>query len=282
MKYSYRRENRLLQSFFFIVAIIILAATGLTGCTTWRSLDEHVNFNPGNKITFFRDNWVQRNPPEVHVEPASSAPDEARVLFIPFRVTQNIENPSILGYGAARTFWQTWLTMQVFPALEFSADDTPYRRDRAIQLARARQADIVVGGFVTYVYAGGTAGDSQLALQVEAHDVCSGQLVWSMAQSGIVPASRINDYFLFATKTRMPSDPLHAIVQAIAVDMGKEVQKWSGGTTAKTRIQEFDEKTHQTLFPPKDPVPRPGAYSKESGDASSYVEEPEGSFQSVD
>ncbi|MDL2268314.1 hypothetical protein LJC46_10115, partial [Desulfovibrio sp. OttesenSCG-928-G15] len=274
MRYN-RRENRLLHAILFIVALIFLAATGITGCTTMHSIDEHVNFDPAGKITFYRDNWVQRNPPEVHVEALGSSPDEPKVLFIPFRVTQSIDNPSILGYGTARTFWQTWLTMQIFPTLEFSADDTPYRRDRAIQLARARKADIVIGGFVTYVYAGGTAGDSQLALQLEAHDVCTGQLIWSMAQSGLMSASRTNDYFIVATKTRMPSDPLHAITQVLAVDMGKEIQKWTGGTTAKTRLQEFDEKAHQTIFSPKDSVPRPGASgANAANDSSSYVQEP--------
>ena len=242
---------------FFVPVLAIGLAVLASGCATTRGIDEHVNFNPAGKTIFFRDTWVQRNPPEVHVQPVSAAPSDMKVLFVPFRVTQQMDNPAILGYSTARTVWQTWLTMQIFPNLEFTGDNTPYRRDRAVQLARARGADMVVGGFVTRVYAGGTAGDSDLALQLEAHDTRTGQLVWSMAQSGVIPASRTHDYFIFATKSRMPSDPLHAIVQAIASDTGRQVQNWIAGPVTLTKVQEIDQKVHGVVFPPPDPVPAP-------------------------
>jgi hypothetical protein len=114
---------------------------------------------------------------------------------------------------------------------------------------------MVVGGFVTYAYAGGTAGDTQLALQVEAHDTRSGQMVWSMAQSGLIPASRTTDYFLFTTRYRLPSDPLHAITQALASDMGRQLQNWIYGPSPETRMQELDRKAQDILLPPRDPVP---------------------------
>ncbi len=240
----------------FVVTFALIFS--LAGCTTMRGVNEHVHLDPTDKNTLYRDSWVQRTPPEVHVQPKSPAPTDLKVLFIPFRVTQAMEHPGILGYSTARTVWQTWLTMQLFPVLEFSGDDTPYRRDRAVQLARKRGMDMVVGGFVTYAYAGGTAGGSQLALQVEAHDVSTGQLVWSMVQSGSVPGPQTTDYFIFATTTRMPSDPIHAIAQAIAGDMGKQIQLWTAGPTAPlTRPQEWDKGAHDTLFSPQDPVPGP-------------------------
>lgn len=259
----------------FLCLIVLFAATG---CSTMRGIDEQVHFNPSDKITFYRDSWVQRNPPEVHVSPSSGAPSDLKVLFIPFRVTQPMDHPGILGYTTARTVWQTWLTMQLFPNLEFTGDDTPYRRDRAVALARARGADMVVGGFVTYVYAGGTAGDSQMAIQVEAHDTRSGQMVWSMAQSGMLPASRTTDYFLFATKSRMPSDPLHAIAQVIASDMGRQIQNWISGPSPETRAQELDRKTKEILLPPRDPVPAPRSPQEPHDDGSPYTPGPEGAF----
>lgn len=241
----------------FVVTFALCALFCLSGCQTGRGVQEHVWFDPAGKLMVYQDQWVQRNPPEVHVQPSSAPPAELRVLFIPFRVTQPMDNPTMLGYSTARTMWQTWLTMRLFPNLEFSGDDTPYRRDRAVQLARARGADMVVGGFVTHVYAGGTVGDSQLAVQVEAHDVRSGQMVWSMAQSGLMPASKTTDYFLFTTKQRMPSDPLHAITQAMASDMGRQIQNWLSGPAVRTKMQEYDQKAHDVFFGPADPVPAP-------------------------
>ena len=239
--------------------VCLLLALFLFGCgATGRGFDEHIYIDPTGKNMIYRDQWVQRNPPEVHVQPVSHEGSSLKVLFIPFRVTQPMDNPNIAGYSIARIVWQTWLTMQLFPAMEFTGDDTPYRRDRAVQLGRMRGADMVVGGFVTYLYAGGTAGDTQVAVQVEAHDTRSGQMVWSLAQSGLIPASRTTDYFIFATKTRMPSDPVHAITQALAGDMGKVIQTWTAGPAGPgTTMQEMDKKAHQALFPPRDPVPAP-------------------------
>ena len=236
--------------------VCLLFALALAGCATVRGLNEHVHIDPAGKNTIYRDQWVQRNPPEVHVQPISHHGASLKVLFLPFRVTQPMDNPNILGYSVARAVWQTWLSMQLFPAMEFSGDDTPYRRDRAVELGRMRGVDMVVGGFVTYVYAGGTAGDTQISIQLEAHDTRSGQLVWSLAQSGLLPAGRTTDYFLFATKSRMPSDPLHAVIQVIASDMGRVIQTWTAGPPGPgTGVQELDKKTHDLLFPLRDPVP---------------------------
>lgn len=229
----------------------------LAGCATVRAVDERVDFNITAGATVYRDQWVQRNPPEVHVQPRSEAPQDLKVLFVPFRVTQPMDNPGILGYSTARTVWQTWLTMQLFPHIEFSGDDTPYRRDRAVALARSRGADLVVGGFVTYMYAGGTAGDTQIAIQLEAHDAFSGQMVWSMAQSGLMPASRTTDFFLFASKTRTPSDPMHAVIQALASDMGRQVQSWVAGPSVSSGMHRLDQDIKETVFGPTDPVPGP-------------------------
>ena len=263
------------QVFLTVSAVLLVAF--VSGCATVRGVDERIHINPAGKTVIYRDAWVQRNPPEVHVQPVSAAPEHLKVLFVPFRVTQQIDNPTILGYGTARIVWQTWLSMQLFPFLEFSGDDVPYRRDRAVQLGRARGADMVIGGFVTRVYAGGTVGASDLAIQLEAHDARTGQLVWSMAQSGMIPASRTSDYFLFATKSRLPSDPLHAITQAIASDMGVQVQNWIAGPAPMTRVQTVDSMVHDALFSRPDPVPAP-RQSREGHSEGPYQLRPQSAF----
>ena len=137
---------------------------------------------------------------------------------------------------------------------------------------------MVIGGFVTRVYAGGTAGDSDLAIQLEAHDTRTGQLVWSMAQSGMIPASRTSDYFIFATTSRLPSDPLYAITQAIASDMGVQVQNWmAGGPAPLSRVQEVDRRAHDVLFPRPDPVPAP-RQSPEGQPDGPYQQPPQSAF----
>jgi hypothetical protein len=230
----------------------------LFGCATVQGIEERTTFDLSGKAVFYQDQWVQRTPPEVYVRPAEQPAAYApSVLFIPFRVTQVMDDPGMAGYTTARIIWQTWLSMQIFPAMEFSGDSVPFRRDRALELGRLRNVDVVVGGFVTHLYAGGTAGDSQLAVQLEAYDTRSGQMIWSMAQSGLMPASRTTDFFLFATRTRIPSNPLQAIAKVIAIDTGTVLQDWIAAPPPKTRLQELDESAREAIFHQRDPVPPP-------------------------
>ncbi len=240
-----------------LLPLLLLFGLLFSGCASSRAGDEHRQFDLADKPTFYKDQWVQRNPPEVYVQPLESATFTPRVLFVPFRVTQQLEDSAIVGYTVARVIWQTWSTMELFPFMEFTGDDTPYRRDRAVQLGRLRKADVVVGGFVTHVYAGGTAGDNILTVQIEAYDTYSGQMIWSIGQGGLLPGPRTNDYLLFAVKTRQPTNPIQAIARAIAGDTGKIIQSWMSSPPAATRAEELDESVKETLYPLPDPVPAP-------------------------
>lgn len=249
---------------------LLLLCVLLSGCATVQGIDDHSSIDL-NSQTIYRDQWVRKSPLEVHVQPARQATYAPKALFIPFRVTQNMENSNAVGYSAARTVWQTWLTMQLFPAMEFTGDPTPYRRDRAVQLGRARGANIVIGGFVTYLYAGGTAGDTQIALQVEALDVSTGQVIWSMAQSALMPSSSKKDYIFFAVKDRLPTDPLHACTKGIAIDMGKTLQNWlSGPPPAMSDTDKMDQDVRDTLFPERNKVPAPRTGASEEQDQRSF------------
>lgn len=192
-----------------------------------RTVEENVAFDFSGPVTIFQNQWARRDPPLVYVHPAEKTDTQLTALFMPFRVTQPITQPEIIGYSQARTVWQTWLSRRLFSIMEFDGDHGPFRRDIAISLARARGADLAIGGFVTYYYAGGSEFDSQIALQIEIYDAASGQLVWSMAQSALMPARKINDYILFATQTRLPSDPMYALAKTIAEDTARILANWT-------------------------------------------------------
>lgn len=211
-----------MKNYLFLLLLLI----GLSGCATANFIDDSTHFELATQPTFFRNQWVRLSPAEVHVEPLHEVAYAPKVLFIPFRVTQDMEHARTAGYSAGRTVWQTWTGMRVFPTMEFTGDPTPYRRDTAVMQARKRGADLVIGGFVTYLYPGGTAGDTQIALQIEGIDVHSGQVVWSLSQSASMPASTKKDYLLFAVKEKMPSDPLYMCTKSIAQDLGSYVKRW--------------------------------------------------------
>lgn len=209
-----------------LVCLVLALPALVSGCGMAGVMDDRVRFDLSGQATIYRDQWARRQPPVVYVQPAESADGQLTAMFFPFRVTQKITEPEIIGHTQARIFWQTWLHQRLFSVIEFDADHGPFRRDRALALARARGADLAIGGFVTYFYAGGSEWDSQVAVQVEIYDTASGQLIWSMAQSALMPAREVNDYILFATETRLPSDPMYALAKTMAEDMGAVIARW--------------------------------------------------------
>lgn len=216
-----RSLRRVFPRLVFAFALVFPAF--VSGCAT---VDDKVRFDLGSQPVVYRDQWARRQPPLVYVQPAEHADGQLTAVFVPFRVTQPITDPELIGYTQARIVWQSWLAKRVFSVMEFDAANGPFRRDRAVALARAKGADLAVGGFVTYYNAGGSEAESQVALQVEIYDAASGQLIWSMAQSALMPARTVNDYILFATETRSPTDPMFALAHAIGGDMADILARW--------------------------------------------------------
>ena len=213
-----------------ILLLLLLCILFFTGCGVQNKVD--VSFS--NKPAYYLDAYVMRGKPEVHVYPVTDV-GGLKVLFVPFKVVQKMDNPEMAGYSLARGFWQTWASLKVFDQFEFFAEAGPFRRDLAIAYARARGADMVVGGYVTHIFAGGNSSDNRLSLQIEAYDVGSGLLVWSMSQGGVLSAPKTRDYIIFAAKRQLPTDPLQLLNNTLARDMGAIMKEWA------TREPNYDE-----------------------------------------
>ncbi len=175
---------------------------------------------------FYMDDWVRRGNPQVSVRPTTPPNRRLTALFVPFRVTQQMEKPSILGLEVSRQIWQTWLSEKVFPVIEFAENATPYRRDLAMQMAAQRGAQLLIGGYISHYVNGGTSGDSKLSVSLEIWDVNTGQMIWAMGHAGVMEHQFTNDFMLFSAKARMPSDPMWAITQTVSWDMAQEVKLW--------------------------------------------------------
>lgn len=211
------------------VFALLLAATALfiSGCLSSpiNAVQNNLDFEPGS-VTYYLDEYVRRMEPKVHVHPVTDA-SGLKVLFVPFRVTQRMDSPELIGHAVSKTFWQTFAGKHIFNYMEFMADAGPFRRDVAVRKARARGADMVIGGFVTHYMHGGNKLDSSMAVTIEAYDVSSGLLVWSIAHAGVMPAQQTKDFILFATKTRIPADTMYAINEALSMDIADIMGKWS-------------------------------------------------------
>jgi len=178
--------------------------------------------------TVYVDEYVHRDFfPQITLAPANAPMQPQTALFFPLANRLQMRNAAHVGRELSRVFWGSWLKLKVFDTLPF-LDNEPWK-DSATAVARARAAgfDLAVGGEFTYLLFGGSAGTSTVSLRLEIYDTASGELIWSMAHAGSMSADLTRDYFLFATKNRLPTEPVSAIVAALAEDLGKPVREWN-------------------------------------------------------
>ncbi len=173
------------------------------------------------------DAGVVVSPVRVYVKPNISPAEPLRGLFVPLRVTQNISHHISIAKSISRQLWQVWLAQQSFAALEYDERAVPHRVEDALALARAKGANVLVGGYITHYLDGGTVGDSQVSIQMEVYEVATGTLLWSMGQGGSIDKQQAQDYFLLGVQARMPADPASLTARSLAYDMGKEILIWA-------------------------------------------------------
>lgn len=170
--------------------------------------------------------WVRRNPPAIYVQPNISPDHAPRALFVPLRITQDMNNRLSIGNNISRQIWQVWLSQQAFSVLEYADTGRPYSPQEAIALGRKRGAELVVGGYITHYMDGSSSGDSNVSLAIEIYEVATGTLLWSMAQGAIMEKQAANDFYVLQIQSRMPTDPVSLIVRTLASDMGQPVLYW--------------------------------------------------------
>ncbi|MEG2173205.1 MAG: hypothetical protein RRY29_08070 [Desulfovibrionaceae bacterium] len=185
-----------------------------------------VSGNFSNPYQVQIDQWVRRNPPAVYVQPTVTPDHAPRALFVPLRITQDMNNRLSIGNNISRQIWQVWLSQQAFSVLEYTDTGRPFSAREAIALGRQRGAELVVGGYITHFMDGSSYGDSSVSLAIEVYEVATGTLLWSMAQGATMEKQAASDFYVFQVNSRMPADPVSLIVRTLADDMGKPLVYW--------------------------------------------------------
>ncbi len=209
---------------------IILCLSGCSGQGTTLSMNGematpyHIHYDAG----------VAVSPIRVYVQPNITPTEPLRGLFVPLRVTQNISQHLTISRTVSRQLWQVWLAQKSFAALEYDERMIPHRVDDALALAKARGANVLVGGYITHYLDGGTVGDSQVSIQMEVYEVDTGTLLWSMGQGGSIDKQQAQDYFLVGVQARMPADPASLTARSLAYDMGMKIATWVNPQRGKT------------------------------------------------
>lgn len=221
--FAYRNNLRFV--YIALLAFVIIAA----GCA--RSPDDSYSSIAltGNLSTPYQvlaDNFVRRQPPAVYVQPQASLGHNPRALFVPLRTVQQITDAVTFSDLLSRQIWQVWLSQGAFNTLEYAPYAGPFNRDRALAIARSKGAELVVGGTVNHYMDGGQGGESSVSLTIEIYDVKSGNLIWSIAQGGLMEKEKKHNFYLFEVTERNPADPSGLIVRSLAWDMGLLVRQW--------------------------------------------------------
>ena len=213
----------------WLLLVLLLSLALLNACASSNGPQNAgltANVDLASEPTVYVDNLVRQSEVQLYVHPDAPPLEPPKALFVPLRLTQQMENALTIGYNLSRLYWQSWLQEKVFPVLEFASTNAPYRPDLALALGRQRGADLVVGGYITHFMDGGTTGDSAVSVAIEIYEVKTGNLLWSMAQGGLMQKVAANDYLLFAVKARMPADPASAVLMTLGRDMGRTVRNW--------------------------------------------------------
>jgi hypothetical protein len=203
----------------------------LAGCGVGGAVAPKVNLagDAATPLHIELTNWVRRQKPLVFVRPDISPASRPTALLVPLRVTQDIRDPFSLSRNLSRTFWQAWLGLRTFSVLEYDRDAQPYDPARALALGRQKGADLVVGGYITHYLDGGHTGNTEVSVSVEIWETATGNLLWSLAQGGLLEYQSYHDFYLFAVRTRQPADPPNLILYTLSVEMGRLVAAWSQG-----------------------------------------------------
>jgi hypothetical protein len=215
----------------------VLLATALLLSVVAGCSYPHVQYEIGSKAVYYSEESVRRTEPRIDIQPETPPLRPMTAVFLPFKVRQAMDNAAFVGQETGRIFWQNWVRQGVFPVIEYFEDATWVRGEDAATLAAAMGADLAIVGEITYFFAGGTAGDTRMALRLQILDAGSGALIWSMEQSGHMTKMLTQDFIIFEKESRLPASPVYAITAAMAEDMGQPVEMWSRSfkpTEAKT------------------------------------------------
>lgn len=185
------------------------------GCAS-RQLDASLH-----EVRYHVDARVELSELVEAVTPLSMPDASLRALLVPFAVRQDIGVRKTMGRELGDVFRRAWLEQRIFPVLEYASEDAWPGLDRALSVARAKGANILVTGNVSHFFESGGVGRTSVGVTMEVYWVPSSALIWSAAQAGSMEGAPDVDYVVVRSSQRLPSDPTFAVARAVALSMAR-------------------------------------------------------------
>ncbi len=211
----------------FIVFAALLFTSQLLACvSTGANPSMSMHGEMATPFHLTSDAPVTVSPIRVYVQPDGIVTDPLRGLFVPLRLTQDVAESMHISRNLSRQIWQVWLAQKAFAVLEYDESVIPHQVSDALAVARAKGANVLVGGYISHYLDGGTAGKSSVSIQIEVYEVASGALIWSMGQGGAMEKKQATDLFVLGVQQRMPEDAAGLMVRSVGYDMGMKIKHW--------------------------------------------------------
>lgn len=199
---------------------LLILLLALSACT-------HFEPQIATQSIYYQDAEVQLSQLMVYSRPEKPHHGPLSALFYPFHVTQTMYKGSDWGQRVAKGIWQNWTGLQVFPSMVYDENLTYRGLSEALFTARSRGYDLLVVGYVPYLYLGHTMDDSAVSVQVKIYETKRGQMVCSFEQSGRIEKKMDDDFIIVKREHRMPDSAFYKIIQSIAADMAVPLTSWA-------------------------------------------------------
>lgn len=209
-----------------------------------------------DQTVIYTDSSVRKSSLQVSVHPRSKQYRPLTAYFHPFAIQQHSSDYAHLSTTFAQIFRNVWMEERLFPIMEFQPG-TPYEGiDVALARARMRGADLLILGSVPYFYAGNTVDDTAITIQMDIYAAATGDLIWTMLQSGRIEDKLPKDYIYFRHESRLPVGPFNKIIRSIAEDMAVPLKTWLPSPDSQFRFAQDARDVEAGLAPATEGAPK--------------------------
>jgi len=249
----------------FLFLFFVLTCALLCSCSTIKgtaryisdSTDEFVNtrggradYDFGQGMRMYKEAGIYTGEVVTRVHPTANLEGKPTALFVPLGLVQNSRDHQAVSLGVSRLVYESFLAEQTFAALEYYDYIVPYRAEDMLPVAREKGADYLIGGVINQYFDGGAAGDSRFAMQLYVYQVESGDLMWSLHHSGVLPYKPDADYSFFKVKNRMPVNPMSTLIAAVSGELAELIHYWTDYKTMEERERKEHEKSFSGYMDP--------------------------------
>lgn len=239
--------------FFMGICALLCSCSTIKGTARYisDSADEFANVRGGRSDfdlargwRIYKDAGIYTGEIVTRIHPTANLEEKPTALFVPLGLVQNSRDHQAISLGVSRLIYDTFLAEQTFAVLEYNDYVIPHRTEDMLPVAREKGADYLIGGIINQFYDGGAAGDSRFAVQLFVYQVESGDLMWSLHHSGVLPYKPDSDYALFKVKNRMSVNPMSTLISVVGGELATLLHYWTDQAT----MQERERKAHDESF----------------------------------